>query len=396
MRIGGEEGKKEDLKTIEDQVKRRRFKSIGIFVAVILAFILAIMFMHRGQEVRKEKEKNIQGFFGRELDVAKDQWIGKGEARLKALEEGNKEIREMIETIKKELKENEEKIEKRSAPLPVETYPKTPPPPPPSPEKEKKKEVKKAKEAEKEAPETIEEGLEKEKDKIGIMTIKPQAKATTDKDKKSIKKVEKVAWLSAGSFMKGTLLTGLDAPTGAQAMNRTIPVLIRVDGNTIGPNFSSFPIAQCFIIGAGWGSMSEERAYIRSELLSCVKTDGQAIEIPIKGHIVGEDGKVGARGRVVNKQGALLAQSLMAGFADGVARAFKSMETTVNVTPLGGTQEIITGSPLKAGLFSGLSRSMEELSRFYMEMAKQIFPVIEVDAGRKVEFLVTEGKEVNI
>ncbi|MEC6096350.1 TrbI/VirB10 family protein [Enterobacter hormaechei] len=39
-------------------------------------------------------------------------------------------------------------------------------------------------------------------------------------------------------------------------------------------------------------------------------------------YAVGEDGKAGVRGRVVSKQGQIIAKSLMAGFLGGVSEAF--------------------------------------------------------------------------
>ncbi|PIV81625.1 conjugal transfer protein TraB, partial [bacterium CG17_big_fil_post_rev_8_21_14_2_50_64_8] len=44
-----------------------------------------------------------------------------------------------------------------------------------------------------------------------------------------------------------------------------------------------------------------ERAQLRTETLSCVREDGRVIEAELEGYAVGEDGKVGMRGRLVSK-----------------------------------------------------------------------------------------------
>lgn len=46
------------------------------------------------------------------------------------------------------------------------------------------------------------------------------------------------------------------------------------------------------------------------------------IEAKLDSYAVGEDGKAGVRGRVVSKQGQIIAKSLMAGFLGGVSEAF--------------------------------------------------------------------------
>ena len=67
------------------------------------------------------------------------------------------------------------------------------------------------------------------------------------------------------------------------------------------------------MIGAGYGDISAERAYIRTENLSCVRHDGRTLEVKIHGSIFGEDGKVGVRGRLVSKQGRDPRNALIAG-----------------------------------------------------------------------------------
>ncbi|WP_434965509.1 TraB/VirB10 family protein, partial [Escherichia coli] len=68
--------------------------------------------------------------------------------------------------------------------------------------------------------------------------------------------------------------------------------------------------------------MSSERAYLRGETFSCVREDGGVIEAKLDAYAVGEDGKAGVRGRVVSKQGQIIAKSMMAGFLSGVSEAF--------------------------------------------------------------------------
>ena len=65
------------------------------------------------------------------------------------------------------------------------------------------------------------------------------------------------------SFARGTLLGGLDAPTGGQSQSNPQPVLIRLSDNSVLPNRFRAAYRECFVIAAGYGDISSERAYLR-------------------------------------------------------------------------------------------------------------------------------------
>ena len=207
------------------------------------------------------------------------------------------------------------------------------------------------------------------------------------------KKTAKTAgnYMPSGSFTRAVLLGGLDAPTGGQSQKNPQPVLLRLTDNAILPNRFRFRVKECFVVGAGYGDMSSERAYIRTETLSCVTHTGQAIDIPIKGYVAGEDGKAGMRGRLVSKQGQLLANALTAGIASGIGHAFTQSATTYSVSPLGSTATVNQGEQLTAGIGAGVGRALDRLAQYYITLAEKVFPVIEVDAGRVVDVVITQG-----
>ncbi|HQV08187.1 MAG TPA: conjugal transfer protein TraB, partial [Thauera sp.] len=91
------------------------------------------------------------------------------------------------------------------------------------------------------------------------------------------------------SFTRGTLLGGLDAPTGGQSQSNPHPVLIRLSDNSVLPNRFRAEYRECFVIAAGYGDISSERAYLRTESLSCVRADGATLEVKIQGSVYGED-----------------------------------------------------------------------------------------------------------
>jgi conjugal transfer pilus assembly protein TraB len=201
-------------------------------------------------------------------------------------------------------------------------------------------------------------------------------------------------YVPAGSFFRAVLLSGLDAPTGGQVQANPHPVLLRLTDNAVLPNLYRAQMKECFIVAAGYGDMSSERAYLRTEALSCVNQKGQVIDVPISGWAIGDDGKAGVRGRVVSKQGQALANAIVSGMLSGIGSAIR--ESAVNTQPTGGifggvTQTPKPGEEFKAGLGGGISKGLDRLTEYYVRLAERMFPVIEVDAGRVVDIALNKG-----
>jgi len=157
-------------------------------------------------------------------------------------------------------------------------------------------------------------------------------------------------------------------------------------------------LKDCFIVGAGYGNLSDERAYVRTETLSCVREDGTVIDVALKGHVVGEDGKLGMRGRLVSKQGQKLAMAMFAGLLGSFGQAFKPQSATVlQLTPENsGVLKYGFGDVLEAGALGGVGNSMNKVADYYLKMADKIFPIVEIDAGREVEIIVLKGQELKV
>lgn len=205
-------------------------------------------------------------------------------------------------------------------------------------------------------------------------------------------------YLPSGTFFQVTNLNGLDAPTGGQAQNNPVPMLLSVTGMGQLPNRFKADVKQCFVTAQGWGDLSSERAYIRTETLSCVRRNGDVVDIPIQGYIVGGDGKVGMRGRVVSKQGQVLANALWVSMLSSFGEVSKAAATTVNVSSAGtitaanGQQS--TSDLLRQGALSGLGEAAKTLSNYYISLAEKLWPVIEVDPGQGAEIVLSRGSSL--
>lgn len=199
------------------------------------------------------------------------------------------------------------------------------------------------------------------------------------------------------SFMEATLLSGLDAPTTSAAKGNPVPVLLRVKTPAVLPNSVKANLKGCFVIADGKGNLATERAELLLVSLSCLDRKGQAVvDQKVKGFVVDEDGKIGLRGRVVAKMGSMIARSMLAGFFGGAGDAIKASATTLAVSPLGTTQTVDPKDIAMSGAGSGLSSGFKEIQKFYMELAKQTMPVIEVGATKPVTLVISEGINLEI
>ncbi len=200
-------------------------------------------------------------------------------------------------------------------------------------------------------------------------------------------------YIPAGTFARALILGGIDAPTGGQAQDDPYPVLLELSDIAKLPNSFEYDLKTCRAIASGYGDISSERAIIRLEKISCVSGDGLVYETRIKGFVYDETGKVGMKGRLVSKQGQLIANGLLAGIGAGIGSAFQKSSTNYTTSALGVQSEnfISAEDAAVAGVGNGVGTAFNRLSQYYIKLAEQIFPVIEIDAGRMVDLVFTSG-----
>ena len=211
-------------------------------------------------------------------------------------------------------------------------------------------------------------------------------------------------YLPANSMFEGVLLNGMDAPTDQTARKNPVPAVIRVKSEAILPNLiSEADIRECFVGVAGYGDMADERAKMRLETLSCVleSEDPDApptiVEAKVEGYINGDDGRVGQRGRLRSKQGQLIAKTMLAGVLSGLGDALKPRAIQgLDINPTGRvqTQTVDPATVGTAGLAQGVSDTAKSISDYYLKLADQMMPVLEIDAMQKVTVVLLKGVEL--
>ena len=124
-------------------------------------------------------------------------------------------------------------------------------------------------------------------------------------------------WLPAGAHAEAVVLSGVDASAGVSSQGDPRPVLFRI----VGPAWTAaedgkamqVDVAGCTVTGAAHGDLSSEKIYARLRTMTCAGPGPETvIETDVAGFVAGS-GKVGVRGPVVSREGALIEKAFLAG-----------------------------------------------------------------------------------
>ena len=88
------------------------------------------------------------------------------------------------------------------------------------------------------------------------------------------------------------------------------------------------------------------------------------------------------------------ANALMAGVVSGIGQGISTANTTYSSSALGQVATASGTDALRAGLGSGVGKALDRLAQYYIKLAEQTFPVIEVDAGREIDVVITKGVRI--
>jgi len=210
------------------------------------------------------------------------------------------------------------------------------------------------------------------------------------------KKANRTIYLPPG-FMKARLLTGIDALASRDATSNPEPIIARVQAPAVLPNEVKANLAGCFVVGNATGSLAKERVEVQLVSISCVDFDEHAVvDQVIKGFFVDADGKKGLSGKVVTRAGATLARSFIAGTIAGISQTVVGTFGGVSTSALGSVRSLDAGDAAKAGIAGGISKSSDKLTDFYLDLARQAGPVVEVGAAKDVVVVIQEGLALEI
>ena len=389
-------------------IKRKQIIIGTVSVLTLLFVVILGLWVSDGESGRAaiEKQRNLQApvtkDYTSDLPNQEDIWLAKSEADIAELRQGNKQLTVMVQMMSKQLESMAIELNKKNRindggvspafPSAIDLPSNFQSMAAPLPSVVKPNNI---------VDRMVTSGIAKQQaiqtprnvagtgelsttvdDRLTVIDLSPPTPPISQQGK-TVKN-----YLPSGTFVTAALLSGVDAPTGGQADSNPLPILLRLVDNGQMPNFFRSRVENCHITGAAVGQMSSERAFIRLEMMSCVLKDGRIIERQVKGYVTGEDGKAGLRGKVVTKQGALLARSAAAGFLQGFGSSLSNVGTVSTVAGA------VTQSPatvLQSGIAQGSGDAFAGLADYYLERADETHAIIEISAGRIGEIIFTQG-----
>ncbi|KJW03937.1 TraB/VirB10 family protein [Rickettsia argasii] len=202
-------------------------------------------------------------------------------------------------------------------------------------------------------------------------------------------------YITTGSFARGVLLTGIVVGTGTNNAASPEPIMIRlVDTAIFSKGYKTEQIKEAILIGSCTGDISSERAKCRLETVSLLNSHGKIIEKPVEGWLIGEDGRPGIKGIVVDRSSDVARMAVLNGVLGGIAQFFQNQASNgiFPVSPITGQQNALKAQDsLKAGVYAGTGNALEKLADFAIKRAESMSPVIVVASGRVIDVVFRKG-----
>ena len=193
--------------------------------------------------------------------------------------------------------------------------------------------------------------------------------------------------LPSGSFVKGKLLTGVDAPEG-----KPYPVLLQLDFAHILPNDHRLDLSGCFMIAKAQGDLSTERIQMQATKLSCVSRSGKTFEKDVNGFGAdGADNSFAVGGSVSSKQDRVAGMAFLASVVEGISKSIQEAQVTKQVNPLGGQSTDVTGDQTKHLLGGGAAAAAGNVTQWYLKQAEHLLPTIKVGSGQDIWIVLQDS-----
>jgi len=216
--------------------------------------------------------------------------------------------------------------------------------------------------------------------------------------------------IPSGTTVRAVLVSSVDAICSVMSASDPQPIKLRIldDGHL--PKRVSAKLKGGLVIASAYGDLSSERVYMRPERLTQVKSNGEFVETSITGFITGEDGKNGLRGSVVDKSSKIVGNAAISGAFSGASQYLQAMIRS-KYCGFGGYYGCGPGNCAPCdqgagacypygldvageGAANGASSGLDLLTRYYIQRAEQVRPVIQVTAGRIVDITFTHSAEL--
>ncbi|SPR04852.1 TraB/VirB10 family protein [Orientia tsutsugamushi] len=205
-------------------------------------------------------------------------------------------------------------------------------------------------------------------------------------------------YVTSGSSARAVLLIEVVVGTGTNSSSSPEPIVLQLLDTAILYNkYKTDQIKNAILIGSCNGEMSSERAKCRIETLSVVNNQGDIIEKKVEGWLIGEDGRSGIKGIVVDKSSNIASMAALNGVFSSIAKFLQSKAIkpdvlpTLNLVAGGQQQEFQIGDALQSGACSGASNAFDKLADFAIKRADSMSPVVLIASGRVIDVVFKKG-----
>jgi hypothetical protein len=207
-------------------------------------------------------------------------------------------------------------------------------------------------------------------------------------------------YIPAGSYATAKMLSGADVSTGVNSQNDPNNMMFEIISPVFVPSYKGKKqeigkIEGCRVMGAAIGQLWTEKAYIRLLKMSCSFEKGKVAEYNVKGYVT-SFAKEGVRGKIVSREGYFTSMAFLAGAVEGLADITKTAYSpTLEVSSGMATESIKSSDIAKQAGASGIAKSAEMLSDYYIKRAEQYQSVVDVPTGIEVEIVFQEGVDLS-
>lgn len=218
-----------------------------------------------------------------------------------------------------------------------------------------------------------------------------------NKNKK--KEKETPSFYMMPGFAKAVIVAGADVPTMETGTTSPKKVWMSISSEQLIANNGTANLKDCLVSGIATGRIANSRAIVKLDKISCEMTDTEGnifkIHQSIAGTAYGEDGKSGAKGRLVSKEGEIIAKGLPLAALEG---AISMLANTNNyILPSGSTASNV--NPMNDFATAGAGTSsqvLQKFSEYYLKVLEQMNPYIEIRAKREITIAFDGGETIKM
>lgn len=201
-------------------------------------------------------------------------------------------------------------------------------------------------------------------------------------------------YVPSGSFVTAVLTGAADANAGVNAQGDTAPITFRTIHEGILPNGKRSRLKGCFVTASVYGEISSNRGIARLNNLSCIFNDKEKgeeiLDIPVQGTAF-NFGRNGIRGTPVMRNGKIMQMAGISGLFTGLGDTAKNASSTQVTGPAGVVSSVNPSQALMNMGGSALENVGSKMADYYIKLAEQYHPIIELRPGAVVNLVFLQG-----